>query len=206
MSRRCSVCIQARIGAINERLRASNRAPIVRIAAEFGITRDALTRHAARHAPLAEESPQEAPPIDRRHFTRAARHGVKTDARQRFLEAYARSGNLSQSAAAAGVGRRTVYTWQEHDQAFALAFNEAEAQAVEALEAVAHQRATAGARIERQVWRDGKLIETVIEYRPSDPVLLTLLKALKPDKYRERIDVTQTQVVKTIEAAAWEAV
>jgi hypothetical protein len=38
MSRRCSVCLHARISAINEPLRASNRAPIVRIAAEFGIT------------------------------------------------------------------------------------------------------------------------------------------------------------------------
>jgi hypothetical protein len=56
------------------------------------------------------------------------------------------------------------------------------------------------------VWRGDRLIERVIEYRPSDPVLIKLLQALKPEVYGERLQVTQTQIVKALDHEAWEAI
>ena len=114
--------------------------------------------------------------------------------------------NLSQSAAAAGVGRTTVFRWREHDEAFNAAFNQAEIEAVELLEAEARERATKGTKLTRRVIRGGRLIEEVEEWRPSDAMLIKLLQALRPDKYGDRLSVTQTTIVKTIDSEAWDAV
>jgi hypothetical protein len=123
-----------------------------------------------------------------------------------FLAAYAETGSVSRAAAVAGVTRPRIYEWQEHDLEFAAGFREAETQAIEALEAEARTRATCGAKIVREVWRGDQLIERVVEYRPSDTVLVKLLQALRPDKYGDKLAVTQTQIVKTMDSAAWDAV
>lgn len=203
--------------AINTSLR-DGRASILALAAEFAVTRDSLMRHRDRHLSqtvmvrdpddlAAERDRHTQRGEERRHWmTRARRRGVPADVRERFLTEYARTGNLQASAVASGVGRRTVYTWQEHDEQFALAFREAEAEAIEALEAEARERATVGGKLVREVWRGDRLVERVIEYRPSDTVLVKLLQALKPDKYGDKLAVTQTQIVKTIDQQAWDSV
>jgi hypothetical protein len=124
---------------------------------------------------------------------------VPTDAKDRFLEAYAQTGNVSAAAASAGVGRRTVYAWKKHDEDFAQRFREAEQQAVELLEAEARTRATTGSKLVREVYRGDRLIERIVEYRPSDAVPVKLLQALRPDKYGDRLALTQTQIVKTMQ-------
>jgi hypothetical protein len=143
-------------------------------------------------------------------MNRSARAGQRRagtiDVKQRFLEVYARTGNVSQSALEAGIGRAQVYRWQEVDEQFVIAMREAENQAIELLEAEARGRATTGSRLVREVYRDDRLIERVVEYRPSDTVLVKLLQALRPDKYGDRLAVTQTQIVKTMDSAAWDAV
>jgi hypothetical protein len=58
----------------------------------------------------------------------------------------------------------------------------------------------------REVYRGDQLIERIVEYRPSDAVLVKLLQALRPDKYGDKLAVTQTQIVKTMDSAAWDAV
>jgi hypothetical protein len=126
--------------------------------------------------------------------------------KQVFLEAYAQTGNVSYSAAVAGVGRSQIYRWQEVDDQFVLAMKEAENQAVELLEHEARTRATEGAKIVRRVYRNGVLIEEVVERRPSDAVLVRLLAALKPELYGDKLAITQTQVVKTLDAEAWNSV
>jgi hypothetical protein len=85
-----------------------------------------------------------------------------------FLDQFAIYGNISTAAQRAGCERRTIYKWQEHDDEFASAFREAELQATEALEAEARTRALLG----------------------SDTLLIFLLKARAPEKYRDRYDVT----------------
>ena len=169
-------------------------------------SREREEHHAPRERRRTQRKAQAQVRIDSRRSTRAGRKAVPSDAKQRFLEEYAQSGNLKQSAAAAGVGRRMAYTWQEHDEAFALAFREAELEAVEALEAVARERATTGSKLVREVYRGDRLIERIVEYRPSDAVLVKLLQALRPEKYGDRLQVTQTQIVKTVEKDIWDAI
>jgi hypothetical protein len=106
----------------------------------------------------------------------------------KFLEVLAEFGSITRACKAAGVGRAKVHRWLEEDELFGFAYHQSLTAATEGLEEVARERATRGAKIERQIWRQGRLIETVIEYRPSDAALITLLKAQKPDTYRERVD------------------
>jgi hypothetical protein len=231
MPRRCLACSSPRAGAINERLWTADRPPLHRIAVEFGLSNDALERHAKHHLtdrePTGESWPDQGdhaecglgdhpaphvpdPDDGQPRMNRSARAGqrraTKPDLKQRFLDAYAQTGNVSQSAREAGIGRKTVYSWQEQDETFVLAMREAENQAIELLEAEARTRATTGSRLVREVYRGDRLVERIVEYRPSDAVLVKLLQALRPDKYGDKLAVTQTQIVKTMDNAAWDAV
>lgn len=85
----------------------------------------------------------------------------------RFLEAFRQTGNVRLSAQGAGVDRTTVYRAAKADAEFAAAWREAEQDAIDTLEAVARQRAL----------------------QTSDTLLIFLLKSLRPDRYRERIEM-----------------
>ena len=95
---------------------------------------------------------------------RAARIDRTLRAREIFLSVFRDTCNVSEAARAAGVARRTVYDWRDADPAFAIAWDEAEDEAVDALEAAARKRA----------------IES------SDRLMEVLLKAHRPQKYAER--------------------
>jgi hypothetical protein len=89
----------------------------------------------------------------------------RTDrARETFLAVFRDTCNVSEAARAAGVGRRTVYDWRDADPAFAAAWDEAEEEAVDALEAAARKRAM----------------------ESSDRLMEILLKAHRPAKYMDR--------------------
>lgn len=104
---------------------------------------------------------------------------------------FRRTGNVSQACAASGIKRRgTVYEWQEHDAAFALEYRQAEIEATESLESEAHRRAMFGVPKYKGVYYKGELLEVVEEREYSDTLLIFLLKARAPEKYRERFDVT----------------
>lgn len=87
--------------------------------------------------------------------------------RETFLDLFTKTGNVMLSAKGAGVGRRTVYEHRERDPEFAAAWKEAEQNAVEVLEAEARRRAMS----------------------TSDVLLIFLLKAHAPEKYRDRLDL-----------------
>ena len=150
------------------------------------------------------------PPRQPRRITELLR-GPPTSAEQvekaktNFLEHFAANGHLAWAAAAAGVTRTTVRQWQEHDEQFVLRFNEATNDAVEALEGEARERAVRGKMV-REVWRGDKMVERIVEWRPSDTLLVKLLQALKPEKYGDKLSVTQTTVVKAIDSEAWDSV
>jgi len=108
-----------------------------------------------------------------------------------FLEAFRRTGNVSLACAATGLTRRrTVYEWQERDDEFAGLYRQAEIEATELLEAEAHRRAVFGVQKTKGVYFQGTLIDTFTEQEYSDTLLIFLLKARAPEKYRERYDVT----------------
>ena len=84
-----------------------------------------------------------------------------------FIAALRNCGNVRAACQACQVGRQTVYDEKANDPAFAKRWELAVEEAVEVLEAMARQRAM----------------------KSSDLLLIFLLKALKPDVYREVRDV-----------------
>lgn len=113
--------------------------------------------------------------------------GAKADAwRPKFLELLAESCNVTFAAAAAGINRKTAYRHREADGAFAEDWDDAIEQGVEALEYEARRRALYGT--ERPIVHQGNVVATVHEY--SDTLTIFLLKAHRPDKYRDRVEHT----------------
>lgn len=128
-----------------------------------------------------------------------------------FVAALARSGEVASAARAAEINYDHVYDVRKKDPVFAAAWREAEEVSVDLLEQLAIRRATTGE--EKVVTRttrkfssepqpplpDGtaqpdRLVlveESVVEERvnvKSDAMLMFLLKARRPDRFRERID------------------
>ncbi len=79
------------------------------------------------------------------------------------------SANVRAACAAAGVGRRTVYDKRQRDPKFAQDWDEALEEACDVLEAAAWKRASGG---------------------ESDQLLIFLLKAHRPQKFRDRYELT----------------
>lgn len=110
----------------------------------------------------------------------------------KFLASLAATGNVSRSAEAAGVSRAFVYEYRVRQASFAAEWDAALDQAAPVLEEEMWRRAVEG--VEEPVFgrvgkdRDGQ-IGSVRKY--SDALLTTLVKAAKPEKYRDRqqIDV-----------------
>lgn len=93
---------------------------------------------------------------------------ANTDWRDAFLVSLASDGNVSAAAEVAKVNRSTIYRQREDDKAFAEAWDKAKQQGLDTLEDVAVERARKG----------------------SDTLLIFLLKAHDPKRFRENIDVT----------------
>lgn len=122
------------------------------------------------------------------------------------MDHFRMNGNITASADLAGCGRVTVYGWKESDPDFAAAFAEAEREATERLEHMAWERARGYESVDETEeyvrgedgeilkGKDGKPLITTVkrvlkrEYSPT--LLIFLLKARAPDKYRERMDLT----------------
>jgi len=195
MAQRCGVCAHPRIGEIEERLHGPHN--VSYLSREYSLTRQSIQRHRANHLgrldlneSLDEEEPR--PP--------------QASAQDTFLANYLQSADVREALREAGVTRATLRKWQEHDEGFALRYHQAEAETIEVLEAEARTRAIAGSKMIRRVYRQGHLYEEIHEYRPSDAMLVKLLQAHKPDKYGDKLAITQTTIVKAVDAEAWDAV
>jgi hypothetical protein len=102
-----------------------------------------------------------------------------------FLAALRRSGVVRSACRAARVGRSTAYRHRDTDPAFAAAWDRALETAVDALELEARRRAVEG--VERSVFHAGKQVGIIHDY--SDTLLIFLLKANRPEKYRDNFDL-----------------
>lgn len=117
--------------------------------------------------------------------------------RARFLEALAERGNVSDACAAAKLPRSSAYDWRAADAAFAAAWDLALDEAADRMEAEAHRRAMEG--VEEPVF--GSLghqmgtgeVGRITKY--SDTLLIFLLKAARPEKFRERVEQKHTGAV-----------
>lgn len=88
--------------------------------------------------------------------------------KKRYLSAVEQVGTLTAGCRAARVSPHTVYQWREFDLEFSLLEQEARNRCADELEAVVIRRAK----------------------RRSDLLAMFMLKAMRPEKYRERFDVT----------------
>ena len=87
------------------------------------------------------------------------------DKQTRFLSAYSTAGTVTIAAAAAGIHRDTVYRWDKNNiRGFKKRFADAKAEFADHIEAVA--------------------LERVKSEHGSDLLLIALLNAHKPEKYR----------------------
>ncbi len=109
-----------------------------------------------------------------------------------FLVLYAETGLLNKTIAAlqwpdgTTLTRLYVNKWCEQDPEFATRYMDARVTFAESLEGEAHRRAVIG--VDKPVYYKGEEVGAIREF--SDTLLVTLLKANLPDKYRDRIDVS----------------
>lgn len=128
----------------------------------------------------------------KRHLSRKPRtaQAVAT-MKARFLLLYAQTGLVNKTCEAlvfpdgGHVTRAHIQRWIASDAGFAQRYTDARVSFGESLEQEAHRRAVIG--IEKPVYYRGEEVGTVTEF--SDQLLVTLLKANLPDKYRERVDL-----------------
>lgn len=110
------------------------------------------------------------------------RSGLTHPRKAAMVAALARTGNVSASARAAEIERSTHYRWLSTDPEYAIAVEQALEDAVDVLEAVARKRAIVG----------------------SDPLLMFLLKAARPEKYRERHEVKHAGKIRPLDGDPFE--
>lgn len=106
--------------------------------------------------------------------------------RAAFLAALAETGNVSQAARAAKASRSRAYQLKAEDPGFAEEWADALDVATDALDAEARRRAIDG--IETPRFHQGQIAGTVRKY--SDTLLMFLLRAHRPELYRERAGLT----------------
>lgn len=105
-----------------------------------------------------------------------------------LLNALRQVPNITRACTLAMISPATVRGWRRQDPAFDTAVAEALDDGVDALEAEVHRRAFEG--YEKPIIFQGQITDTYKEY--SDGLAQFLLKAHRPDKYRERSEVQST--------------
>ena len=137
---------------------------------------------------------------------------LNRERQKHFVEALAETGNVSAAVKVAGTSRTRAYELRKTDQAFAAAWDEAEQIAADKLEAETWRRAVEG--IEEPLVSAGKLVrdddgQPIAIRRYSDQLLIALLRAHRPEKFRERaaveIDISD-RLADRLEAARQRAV
>jgi hypothetical protein len=108
--------------------------------------------------------------------------------RPTFLKALEQSGNVSAAAAACGIHRTTAYLQRKTDREFAREWDEALEVACDSLEHEARRRALEGC--DEPVFYEGSVCGHVRKY--SDTLMIFLLKAHRPHKFRDNVAVSHS--------------
>ncbi len=121
-----------------------------------------------------------------------------------FLLCLRKTGNVSRACAAAGISRGTAYRWKANDEGakegegdgFSSRWEEVVAAYVDELETEVDRRAFAGDNVpviyQGEAMVDPKTQQPLTLKRYSDALASLRLKALRPDKYRERQETHHT--------------
>lgn len=115
------------------------------------------------------------------------------DWRPAFLTAFAKHGLVIDAAKEAGIGRTTVYEERQRNEDFALRWAEIEEWTTEEMEQEARRRAVLG--VEEPVFHKGEQCGTIRRY--SDTLLQFMLRARKPEVYRERVAIHHSGELRT---------
>lgn len=109
-----------------------------------------------------------------------------------FLNALKKTGNVSLSAKEAGINRQTAYEWREKDATFAALWQEALDEAIDTLEEEAWRRGRDGTP-EYVTCGKGLVLdkngEPLMQNRYSDTLLVRLLTAHRPERFKDRSSV-----------------
>jgi hypothetical protein len=118
-----------------------------------------------------------------RQISRTARTVIKE--KRALLDALAETANVTWACKAAKIPRRTAYEWRDADPVFSKGWEEAVELGTDALEDEAIRRGHAG--VDKPVYQGGKQVGKLREY--SDTLLIFMLKARRPDKFKERAQI-----------------
>lgn len=118
--------------------------------------------------------------------------------KQRYLKEVALWGTVSAGCKAAHVDAGTVLRWRAEDEHFLQLESEARDILIDSMEAEAYRRGVKG--VQRPVYQGGALAGYVTEY--SDLLLQLMLRANRPEKYREKNDIQVAVVIKSISGVA----
>jgi len=99
-----------------------------------------------------------------------------------FFDTLAKTCNVTMSARAIGMSRSHMHKLRRDNKDFAKDWEDAEEQATDALEHAARERAIDG--YQRPIYQRGELVGHETCY--SDALTITLLKAHRPEKFREK--------------------
>ena len=125
-------------------------------------------------------------------------HRTPQRAREAFMDALDRGMTVSGACKAASMGRSTAYGLRATDEAFAKAWDEALENGTDVLEDEAFRRACEGV-LEPIVSGGRQVLDTegkpMMQRRFSDNLMVTLLKARRPERFRERSTVDSTVTV-----------
>lgn len=120
---------------------------------------------------------------ERRSLSDRAR--ARTEARQQaFVRAFEEAGTVTAACTLTRTGRRTIYDWAR-DPTFADAFDRARDVVADRLEAECRRRAMG---TDAPVYYRGQVVGHLRKY--SDALLLALLNAYRPEKFRNRREHT----------------
>lgn len=103
-----------------------------------------------------------------------------------FLVALAQTANVTEAARLAKITRQRAYDLRDSSAEFKQAWDDALEQACDTLELEARRRAEKG--VSKTIFYKGKPVGKEINY--SDTLMIFLLKAHRPEKYRERFEHT----------------
>ena len=110
--------------------------------------------------------------------------GFTLKKKETFCEVLASGCTVSEAAKAVALTRRTAYNERDRDKAFADAWEDAYEAGTDVLEAEAARRASGYTEI--RIDKNGNAREVT---RYSDLLLIFMLKARRPGKFRDRVDV-----------------
>lgn len=146
-----------------------------------------------------EQTPGPKPRTQGQRRAAAKRRADHVDSATAFLEAFAIYGSIRRTCQELGCSASTHYKRLAESEEYAAAFAQAEEEAIQHLEDVARRRADQG--VPRMKFHQGKPCRVrdsrgrmvdYVEYEYSDQLLMFLLRAHRPAKYRERYDPNQT--------------